>query len=87
MFCAHSGSSIAQTEHIISHNGLMEALSESSVDNASLVTGYQRSVNFRGTLDIVQPCVVTIFLCTYTSIYLNVKPNISRRYMILYKMK
>ena len=55
--------------------------------NDTYVSGWQSPRNERGTWDIVQSCALTIFLCTYTAIFLNVKPDLKRREYIWYKVK
>ncbi|KAK4547271.1 hypothetical protein LTR36_000926 [Oleoguttula mirabilis] len=56
-------------------------------DSTTTVTGWQSSPNGRGTLDIIQSCVTTIFLCTYTALYLNVRPRFGAWSTFLYKLK
>jgi hypothetical protein len=65
----------------------MDTAISANPSNATVLVGYQSSPNSRGTLDIVQSCALTIFLCTYTSMCLNVKPHLHRVEYILYKVK
>jgi hypothetical protein len=40
--------------------------------NSTLVHGWVASPNERGTIDIVWSCIVTIFLCSWSVLFLNV---------------
>ena len=52
-----------------------------SVNSSTVGTvhGWVESPNGRGTLDIVQTCVATVFLCTYTALFLNIHPGYKNR--------
>ena len=42
--------------------------------NNTIVTGWVDDPNGRGTFTIVSSCVLTLSLCVYTSMHLNVRP-------------
>ena len=43
--------------------------------NDTIVTGWVDDPNGRGTFTIVSSCVLTLSLCVYTSMHLNVRPH------------
>lgn len=45
---------------------------EMSVTNTTVVHGWVNSPNGRGTMDIIWSCVATIFLCSWSVLFLNV---------------
>ncbi|KAI4629256.1 uncharacterized protein J4E87_003518 [Alternaria ethzedia] len=50
--------------------------------NTTLVHGWVSSPNERGTIDILWSCIVTVFLCSWSSLFLNVPDkNDFRSYM------
>ena len=52
-----------------------------------IVHGWVSSPNGRGTLDILRACLATVFLCTYTVLFLNIKEHTTRTKAVLYKTK
>ena len=55
-----------------------------STDATYWVEGWVASPDGRGTFDILQICVTTVFLCTYTTLYLNTVPKDEGRLAIFY---
>lgn len=53
----------------------------------AIVYGWVSSPNGRGTIDIVQLCIATVVLCTYSALFLHIKHCPTRRDTIIYKAK
>ena len=52
-----------------------------------IIHGWVSSPNKRGSLDILQACLATVFLCTYSVLFLNIKEFKTRTAAIRYKTK
>ena len=52
-----------------------------------IIYGWVSSPKERGTIDILQSCVATVFLCTYSVLFLNIKERKTRTAAVLYKTK
>lgn len=54
-----------------------------TTDNEHRIRGWVEQPNFRGSFDIVQTCVTTVFICTYSMLVLNLpSPKESRMRII-----
>lgn len=64
-------------------------MSERHGTNATepLIRGWVPSPDGRGTPDILVACLATVFLCTYSVLFLNIKPHKTRTAVVLYKAK
>lgn len=53
----------------------------------SIVYGWVSSPGTRGTIDIIQLCLATVVLCTYSALFLHIKHCPTRGDLIIYKTK
>ena len=54
---------------------------------APIIHGWVSSPNGRGTIDVLKLCLATVFLCTYSVLFLNIKHCPTRFDLIIYKTK
>jgi hypothetical protein len=52
----------------------------------NLIHGWVSAPNTRGTMDILWSCIITVFLCSWSVLYLNVSGNHGRRPSLLNKL-
>lgn len=53
----------------------MNICNSTTINSATSIQGWVSQPNFRGTFDIALSCAVTIFLCNWSSICVNVPPS------------
>lgn len=54
---------------------------------SQIATGLTSNANYRGTLDIVWSCVLTLAACIYTALHLNIPPHTSKLSQLWRKVK
>ncbi|KAF5667926.1 hypothetical protein FDENT_11984 [Fusarium denticulatum] len=61
------------------------AITHSPID--AIAPAWIDSPNIRGTLDILQSCILTLIACIYTALHLDVPVKTAWHYIFLYKLK